>query len=103
MREVKVDTEKSLAYAQGGATWEDFDKATTAVGFAGVGGTVNHTGVGGLILGGGYGYLMGQYGLCIDNLVEVTIVVADGRIIKANANENEDIFWGIRGNPSDWT
>jgi FAD/FMN-containing dehydrogenase len=97
LRYVRVDAEKRLAYAQGGALWTDFNNATTAEGFVSVGGTVDHTGIGGLILGGGYGYLTGQYGLAIDNLVEVTIVVADGRILKANKNENADLFWGVRG------
>jgi len=97
LREVRIDSGMQLAYAQGGATWEDFDKATTAAGFVGVGGTVNHTGIGGLILGGGYGYLTGQYGLAIDNLVEATMVVADGRIVKTSKEENPDLFWGIRG------
>ena len=97
MRHVKVDPEKRLVYAQGGALWEDVDKATTAYGLVSVGGTINHTGLGGLITGGGFGYLTGQYGLVIDNLQEVTMVVADGRIVKANENENPDLFWGIRG------
>jgi FAD/FMN-containing dehydrogenase len=97
MREVKVDPEKRLAYAQGGALWEDFDKATTAHGLVSVGGTVSHTGLGGLITGGGFGFLTGQYGLAIDNLEEVTVVVADGRIVKANETDNSDLFWGIRG------
>ena len=97
MREVKVDPEKRLAYAQGGALWEDFDTATTAHGLVSVGGTISHTGLGGLITGGGFGFLTGQYGLAIDNLEEVTVVVADGRIVKANETDNPDLFWGIRG------
>lgn len=97
MRDVKVDPEKRLVYAQGGALWEDVDKATTVHGLVSVGGTVNHTGLGGLITGGGFGYLTGQYGLVIDNLQEVAMVVADGRIVKASENENPDLFWGIRG------
>jgi len=108
MREVKVDADKRLAYAQGGALWSDFDTATTDKGLVSVGGTVSHTGIGGkqaqipslitgLILGGGYGWLTGQYGLSIDNLVEATVIVADGRIVKANAKENSDLFWGIKG------
>lgn len=94
---VKVDAEKRLAYAQGGALWSDFDAATAAAGFASVGGTVDHTGIGGLITGGGYGFLTGQYGLVIDNLVEVTVVLADGRIVKASEMENPDLFWAVRG------
>ena len=94
---VRVDTEKQLAYAQGGALWSDFDRATAEKGFVGVGGTVAHTGLGGLITGGGYGFLTGKYGLVIDNLVEATVVVADGTIVKASESENADLFWGIRG------
>ena len=94
---VKIDAEECLAYAGGGALWSDFDEATTAAGFASVGGTVDHTGLGGLITGGGYGFLTGQYGLVIDNLVEVTMVLADGRIVKASETENADLFWGVRG------
>jgi FAD/FMN-containing dehydrogenase len=97
LRDIKVDTDKKLAYAQGGATWADFNAATTAHGLVSPGGVVSHTGIGGLIVGGGMGYLTGQYGLCIDNLVEATVVVADGRIVKASEIENPDLFWGIRG------
>jgi FAD/FMN-containing dehydrogenase len=97
LNKVKVDVEKQLAYAQGGALWSDFDAATTEHGFVSVGGTVNHTGIGGLITGGGYGYLTGLYGMAIDCLVEATIIVADGRIVKANEEEDADLFWAIRG------
>ena len=97
MHNIRVYPEKRLAYAEGGALWEHFDKATTAHGLVSVGGTVNHTGLGGLITGGGFGYLTGQYGLAIDNLQEATVVVADGRIVKASETENPDLFWGIRG------
>ena len=97
LRGVTIDAEKHLAYCQGGALWSDLDTAAAEKGFAAVAGTVNHTGIGGLTLGGGYGYLTGQYGLVIDNLVEATVVVADGRIVKASEKENPDLFWGIRG------
>ena len=97
LRNVKVNTGNRIAYAQGGALWSDFDDATTAHGLVSVGGTVSHTGIGGLIVGGGYGYLTGQYGLAIDCLVGATVVVADGRIVKANKTENPDLFWAIRG------
>ena len=97
LNSVKIDAEKQLAYAQGGALWSDFDKATTTAGFASVSGTVDHTGLGGLITGGGYGFLTGLYGLVIDNLVEATMVLADGRIVKASEIENPDLFWGVRG------
>lgn len=97
LRAVEVNPEKRLAFAQGGALWSDFDEATVAHGLVSVGGTVSHTGIGGLIVGGGYGYLTGQYGLSIDCLVGATVVVADGRIVKANKTENPDLFWAIRG------
>ncbi|PIL36858.1 hypothetical protein GSI_00548 [Ganoderma sinense ZZ0214-1] len=94
---VTVDAEKKLGYVGGGAIWETVDKTAIEYGLATVGGTVNHTGVGGLILGGGYGWLGGAYGLAIDNLVQATVVTADGRILTANDKENADLFWGIRG------
>ena len=97
LRGVTIDAEKHLAYCQGGALWSDLDTAAAEKGFAAVSGTVNHTGIGGLTLGGGYGYLTGQYGLVVDNLMEATVVVADGRIVKASEKENPDLFWGIRG------
>ncbi|KAJ5787887.1 FAD linked oxidase N-terminal [Penicillium paradoxum] len=97
MAHVTVDVEQKTITAQGGATWEDVDEAGAAHGLAAVGGTVNHTGVGGLTLGGGYGWLSGEYGLVIDNLLSATVVLADGRIVTASATENADLFWGLRG------
>jgi len=94
---VRVDAEKKLAYVGGGAIWETVDKAAIAHGLATVGGTVNHTGVGGLILGGGIGWLCGSHGLAIDNLVQATIVTSDGSILTASETSNPDLFWGIRG------
>ncbi|KAI0370173.1 FAD-binding domain-containing protein [Pilatotrama ljubarskyi] len=92
---VRVDPDKQLGYVGGGALWETVDKAAIEHGLATVGGTVNHTGVGGLTLGGGYGWLSGAYGLAVDNLA--TVVTADGSIRIANETENADLFWGIRG------
>ncbi|CAL1702340.1 unnamed protein product [Somion occarium] len=94
---VTVDAEKRLAYIGGGAVWKTVDHAAIQHGLATVGGTVNHTGVGGLILGGGYGWLSAQHGLAIDNLVQATIVPADGSVLTANSSENSDLFWAIRG------
>ncbi|TDL29768.1 FAD-binding domain-containing protein [Rickenella mellea] len=99
---VDIDPAKKLAKAQGGAIWATVDKAAIEHGLAAVAGTVNHTGVGGLTLGGGYGWLSGAHGLVIDNLVQVTIVVADGSILTANESENTDLFWAIRGGGSNF-
>lgn len=97
MNQVTVDVSHKYITAQGGATWKEVDEAGAAHGLAAVGGTVNHTGVGGLTLGGGYGWLSGQYGLTIDNLLSATVVLADGRIVTASSTENADLFWGLRG------
>jgi hypothetical protein len=97
MNEVTVDVGKKIITAQGGATWKEVDEAGAVHGLAAVGGTVNHTGVGGLTLGGGYGWLSGQYGLTIDNLLSATVVLADGSVVIASATENTDLFWGLRG------
>jgi FAD/FMN-containing dehydrogenase len=78
MRKVVVDPASKTVAVQGGATWEDIDEAAAQHGLAVVGGTVNHTGVGRTTLGGGYGWLMGRYGLIIDNLLSVKMVLADG-------------------------
>ncbi|EXJ53324.1 uncharacterized protein A1O5_13446 [Cladophialophora psammophila CBS 110553] len=97
MRQVTVDPERQTIKAQGGTVWEDVDHAAAKYGLATVGGTVNHTGVGGLTLGGGYGWLTGKYGLTIDNLLEAKVVLADGRILQASEKENSDLFWALRG------
>lgn len=80
MKGVKVDAEAMTITVQGGALWEDVEDAAAEHGFAMVGGTVNQTGMGGLTLGGGYGYLSGAYGLVIDNLISVEMVLASGQI-----------------------
>ena len=97
MTSVKVDPAAKTITAQGGATWKDVDEAGAAQGFATVGGTVNHTGVGGLTLGGGYGWLSGQYGLTIDNLLSARVALADGSLVTASESEHSDLFWGLRG------
>ncbi|CAA7261874.1 unnamed protein product [Cyclocybe aegerita] len=94
---VRVDPAKKLAYVGGGALWETVDKEGIKHGLATVGGTVNHTGVGGLILGGGYGWLSGAYGLAVDNLVQATVVTADGSVLTTNSTENSDLYFAIRG------
>lgn len=97
MRAVTVDPSAMTIKAQGGCLWVDVDKAAGEHGLAAVGGTVNHTGIGGLTLGGGYGWLSGKHGLVIDNLLAVQIVLADGSIVTASESENHDLFWAVRG------
>ena len=97
MRSVYVDPARLQARAGGGAKWIDFDTETQAFGLATTGGTVCDTGIGGLTLGGGIGWLCGRYGLACDNLVSAEVVLADGRIVTASADQNEDLFWGLRG------
>jgi hypothetical protein len=97
MRDVSVDPESRTARAQGGATWGIFNDATHAHGLATTGGIVSTTGVGGLTLGGGIGYLARGVGLSCDNLISAEVVTADGRSITASEEEKEDLFWAIRG------
>ncbi|KAI8937614.1 hypothetical protein NX059_005324 [Plenodomus lindquistii] len=97
MRGVSVDQQKQTIRAEGGTLWEDVDVEAAKYGLATVGGTVNHTGVGGLTLGGGYGYLTGKYGLTIDNLLSVDVVLASGDQVVASETSSPDLFWAIRG------
>ncbi len=97
MKRVDVEPKRRVARAQGGATWGDFDRATQAVGLAGTGGIVPSTGVGGLTLGGGFGYLVRKHGLACDNLLSADVVTADGERLRAAPDENDDLFWGLRG------
>lgn len=94
---VHVDPRARTARVEGGATWGDVDHATHAFGLATVSGIISTTGVGGLTLGGGHGYLTRKYGLTIDNLLEADVVLADGSFVAANAEENADLFWALRG------
>jgi FAD/FMN-containing dehydrogenase len=97
MRAVHVDARTRRARAQGGATWGDYNRETQLHGLASTGGVVSSTGVGGLTLGGGLGWLMGKHGMAVDNLRAVEVVTATGEIVQANAKEHPDLFWAVRG------
>ena len=97
MRAVTVDPVERIAHVQGGALWGDVDLETQAHGLATTGGIVGHTGVGGLSLGGGLGWLMRKHGLTVDNLAGAELVTAEGDIIRASANDHPDLFWALRG------
>jgi FAD/FMN-containing dehydrogenase len=97
LREVQVDAGRKRAVAQGGAIWGEFDSACEANKLATTGGVISSTGVGGLTLGGGMGWLMGKHGLSCDNLISADIVNAEGDHVSASATQNEDLFWAIRG------
>lgn len=97
MKGIRVDPVKKTAHVQAGCTWGDVDHATHAFGLVTPSGFISSTGVAGLTLGGGIGYLARKHGLTIDNLVGVDVVLADGKFVTANANENADLFWAVRG------
>lgn len=97
MKNVTVDPNEKSAYVEMGATWGDFDKAAQQHGLAVTGGLITTTGVAGLTLGGGVGWLVRKYGLSCDNVLEAELVTAEGNIVKASLQENTDLLWGIRG------
>jgi hypothetical protein len=97
MRGVWVDPAARTAVVQGGCLWGDVDHETQAHGLATTGGIIGHTGVAGLTLGGGIGWLMRKHGLAVDNLLAAEVVTAEGSIVRASADEHPDLFWGLRG------
>ncbi len=97
MRSVRVDPVRRTARAEGGTKWGDLDHETQAFGLATPGGTDADTGIAGLTLGGGIGWLSGKHALACDNLISVDVVTSDGRLLNASATENQDLFWAVRG------
>jgi FAD/FMN-containing dehydrogenase len=97
MKGIHVDLSRRTVRAQGGVLWTELNRETQLHALATTGGVVGSTGIAGLTLGGGVGWLMPKYGLALDNLLEAEMVMADGRVLRANAEENADLFWAIRG------
>ena len=97
MKGMHVDPAARTIRAQGGVTWGELNRETQLHALAVTGGVVSTTGIAGLTLGGGLGYMMGKFGLSTDNLISAEVVTADGRVLTASDEENEDLFWGIRG------
>jgi len=97
MKGVRVDPQARTARVQAGVLWGELDRETQLHGLATVGGIVTHTGIAGLTLGGGLGWLMRKYGATVDSLLSVDVVTADGNLVTASADENPDLFWCVRG------
>src|SRR5262245_20943713 len=97
MKGIRVDVQARTARAQAGVLWGELDRETQLHGLATVGGIVTHTGIAGLTLGGGIGWLMRKHGATVDNLLSVDLVTADGNLLTASADENPELFWGVRG------
>jgi len=97
MQGIHVDPKARTARAQGGVTWNGFNRETQSHGLATTGGVVSSTGIAGLTLGGGLGWLMGKHALALDNLLSAEVVLADGGIVTANAEDHPDLFWALRG------
>jgi FAD/FMN-containing dehydrogenase len=97
MKGIHVDPVRRTARAQGGVTWREFNRETQAHGLATTGGVISTTGIAGLTLGGGVGWLMAKYGLATDNLISAEVITASGDVLRANESENADLFWALRG------
>src|SRR5216684_2000218 len=97
MKSVRVDPARRRARAEAGLTWREFDRETQAFGLATTGGQISTTGIAGLTLGGGWGYLARKYGLTCDNLLSVDLVTAKGQFLTTSVAENADLYWGVRG------
>jgi hypothetical protein len=97
LKAIDVDPERKTARVGGGANWAELNEATQAHGLAVTGGVISTTGVAGLTLGGGLGWLMGKHGLALDSLTSAEVVTADGRVLTASETENADLFWALRG------
>jgi FAD/FMN-containing dehydrogenase len=97
MKGIRVDPKRKVARAEAGVLWSELDAETQVFGLATTGGVVSNTGIAGLTLGGGLGWLMGKHGYSVDNLRSVDVVTADGRFLTASTDEHADLFWGLRG------
>ena len=97
MKGIRVDPAARTVHAQAGLTWREFDRECQAFGLASTGGAISSTGIAGLTLGGGFGWLGRSYGMACDNLLSADVVLADGSVVAASAEEHADLFWGLRG------
>jgi FAD/FMN-containing dehydrogenase len=97
MKGLYVDPKARTARAEGGTLWKEFNRATQLHGLATTGGVISSTGIAGLTLGGGLGWLMAKYGMALDNLLSVELVLADGKVVRASSDEHPDLFWAVRG------
>jgi FAD/FMN-containing dehydrogenase len=102
MKGIRVDPVRRTARAETGLTLGEFDRETQAFGLATTLGVVSKTGIAGLTLGGGWGHTHAKYGLAVDNVISADVVTADGQLLTANAEENADLFWGLRGGSSNF-